>query len=115
MIQAIENMNDFYTNIRIDFIHQTISIPGVAMTVCFNSITDPTTEFHLFNPKNKDIYQLFKENIVGGPSIIFNRYYEAGKTFIRNNLNKPCKWIVGYDANALYLGLYDKIFLLVIH
>ena len=29
-------------------------------------------EFHLFNEKNKDIYQLFKQNIVDGPSIIFN-------------------------------------------
>ena len=72
MIQAIENTNEFYKSIRIDFIHQAIAIPGVAMRVCFNSITDPTAEFHLFNPKNKDIYHLFKENIVGGPSIIFN-------------------------------------------
>ena len=72
MIQAIENMNEFYKNIRINFIHQTISIPGVAMRVCFNSITDPAAECRLFNPKNKDIYQLFEENIAGGPSIIFN-------------------------------------------
>ena len=70
MIQAIENMNEFYKNIRIDFIHQAISIPDVAMRVCFNSITDPAAGFHLFNPKNKDIYHLFKENIVGGPGII---------------------------------------------
>ena len=72
MIQVIENMNQFYKNIRIDFIHQTISIPGVAMRVCFNSITDPPAEVHLCNPKNKDIYQLFKENIISGPSIIFS-------------------------------------------
>ena len=71
-IQAIENMDEFYKNICIDFIHQAISIPGVVMRVCFNSITDRAAEFHLFNPKNKDIYCLFKENIVGGPSIIFN-------------------------------------------
>ena len=110
MIQAIENMNEFYKNIRIDFIHQAISIPGVAMRVCFNSITDPTAEFHLFNPKNKDIYHLFKENIVGGPSIIFNRYHETGKTFIRNNPNKPCQKIIGYDANALYLWAIGQNF-----
>ena len=110
MLQAIENMNDFYKNICIDFIHQVISLPGVAMRVCFNSITDPTTEFHLFNSKNKEIYQLFKENIVGGPSIIFNRYHEAGKTFIRNNPNKPCQKIIGYDANALYLWAIGQNF-----
>ena len=83
--------------------HQAISLPGVAMRVCFNSITDPEAEFHLFNEKNKDIYQLFKQNIVGGPSIIFNRYYETGKTFIQNNQNKPWQKIIGYDANVLYL------------
>ena len=60
VIQAIENMNAFYKTIRIDFIHQAISIPGVAMRVCFNSITDPAAEFYLFNSKNKDIYHLFK-------------------------------------------------------
>ena len=72
MIQAIENMNKFYKQKHIDFMHQAICLPGVAMRVCFNSITDPAAEFHLFNEKNKDIYHLFKENIVGGPSIIFN-------------------------------------------
>ena len=68
------------------------------MRVCFNSITDPAAEFHLFNSKNKEIYQMFKENIVGGPSIIFNRYHEAGETFIRNNANKTCQKIIGYDT-----------------
>ena len=38
MIQAIENMNEFYKNIRIDFIHQTISIPAVAMSVSIPSL-----------------------------------------------------------------------------
>ena len=102
IIQAVENMNEFYKNIRIDF-HQAISVLGVSMRVCFNSITDLAAEFHLFNAKNRDIYCLFKENIVGGPSIIFNRYHKSGKTFIRNNPNKPCQKIIGYDANALYL------------
>ena len=103
MIQGIENMNEFYKQKCIDFMHQVISLPGVAMKVCFNSVTDPEAEFHLFNKKNKDIYQLFKQNMVGGPSIIFNRYHEAGKTFIRNNPNKLCQKIIGYDANSLYL------------
>ena len=110
VIRAIENMNEFHKNIRIDFIHQTISISGDAMRVCFNSITDPAAEFHLFNPKNKDVYQLFKENIVGGPSIIFNGYYKSGKTFIRNELKKPCQKIICYDVNALYLWAIGQNF-----
>ena len=78
--------------------HQSIFLPGVAVSVCFNSITDPTAEFHLFNEKNKDIYQLFKQNIVGGPSIIFNGYPETRETFIQNNRDKPRQKIISYDA-----------------
>ena len=53
---------------------------------------------------------MFKENIVGGPSIIFNRYHETDKTFIRNNPNKPCQKIIGYDPNALYLWAIGQNF-----
>ena len=48
--------------------------------------------------------------MVGGPSIIFHRYHEVGKTKIRelemkSQRKKPkvCQKVVGYDANALYL------------
>ena len=50
MIQAIENMNEFYKQKHTDFMHQAISLPGVTMRVYFSSITDPEAEFHLFNP-----------------------------------------------------------------
>ena len=66
--------------------------------------------FSLFNEKDKDLYYTMKDNNVCGPSIIFNRYHEKDKTRIRDaemtkkNLKpKPCKKVVGYDANALYL------------
>ena len=52
--------------------------------------------------KRNNLFYLLKDSIVGGPSIIFNRYHEANKTYIRN-LKKICKKIIGYDANALYL------------
>ena len=111
-IQAIENMNEFYKSIHIDFIHQAISIPGVAMRVCFNSITDPAAEFHLFNPKNKDMYHLFKENIVGGPSIIFNQYLvkHLFETIQTNHVRKSLVMM----QMVFVFGPWDKIFLLVI-
>ena len=51
---------------------------------------------------------------VGNPSsnrtwtkIIFHRYHEKGVTTLRQNAYgeaaRPCRSIVGYDANALYL------------
>ena len=60
------------------------------------------SKFSLFEQNDKDLYDLMKNGIVGGPSIIFKRYVEAGKTYIRNG-QKLSKKAVGYDANALYL------------
>jgi hypothetical protein len=62
--------------------------------------------FTVPDEKNKDLYDLYKNNIVGGPSIVFHRYHEKNKTFIRPaeyTDPKPCQLIYGVDANALYL------------
>ena len=48
------------------------------------------------------MHTCLKQNIVGGPSIVFHRYHEAGKTKIRGG--KLCQRVVGFDANALYLA-----------
>ena len=53
---------------------------------------------------------MFKENIVGGPSIIFNRYHKSGKTFIQNDPKKLCQKIISYDANVLYLWAIGQNF-----
>jgi len=50
---------------------------------------------------------MLKEAVVGGPSLVFTRYHEVGKTWIRSHQVKEprlCKTILGYDANALYLS-----------
>ncbi|KAG3121847.1 hypothetical protein PI124_g24335 [Phytophthora idaei] len=51
--------------------------------------------------EEKDIYCKMKQNIAGGPSIVFNRYAKRNETKIRGG--KLVKKIIGYDANALYL------------
>ena len=85
-----------------------VSLPGLVLKYLIKS-TD--SEFYLFDEEDKitkedrkrnNLFYLLKDSIVGGPSIIFNRYHEANKTYIRG-LNKLCKKIIGYDANALYL------------
>lgn len=61
--------------------------------------------------RNIDIFKVamsVKTSNVSGPSIIFNRYAKTGETFIRNNPEKPCQNIIGYDANALYLWALDQ-------
>ena len=64
---------------------------------------------------NEKTYNTIKQSNPGGPSIIFTRYHESGKTMIRklkycgNNTwsypknGKTVKKILGFDANALYL------------
>lgn len=64
--------------------------------------------FSLFGEEDKDLFYTVKNNIIGGPSIIFHRYAKATETFISNNPEKPCKRIVGYDSNALYLWALDQ-------
>ncbi len=52
-------------------------------------------------------FYLLKDSFVAGPSIIFNRYHVANKTYIRNG-NELCKKMIGYDAN-MPTGLYEHI------
>ena len=81
-----------------------ISVPGLTLKYLFNS---KDAQFTLFDRHNADLHTLVKENIVGGPSIIFHRYHEAGKTYLREKKYgieaRQCESIIGYDANALYL------------
>ena len=50
---------------------------------------------------NEDLYHKYKNNLVGGPSIIFSHYQEKNITLIR--AGKQCKSIMGFNAYALYL------------
>ena len=88
----------------IDMFKDGISIPGLTMRYLFQDLDTP---FALTDGRNEDLYWLIKSNIVGGPSIIFHRYHEAGLTRLREmeygDNAKPCKTVTGFDANALYL------------
>ena len=66
------------------------------------STLNPINFFTLFNKKHKDWYYRMRQNIIGGPTIIFHRYHEAGMTRIRKGPTE-CADVVGYDADALYL------------
>ena len=105
-LQAIDRQFAFYQQRGIDMFKQGISVPGLTLLYLFNDLPEKTY-FTIFNEKNKDLHDLVKDNIVGGPSIIFHRYHEKGVTTLRQNeygeAARPCRSIVGYDANALYL------------
>jgi G:T-mismatch repair DNA endonuclease (very short patch repair protein) len=103
MLEAIDKMFQFNQNRHIDMFKDGISVPGLTLKYMFQDLPD---YFTLPDEKNKDLYDLYKNNIVGGPSIVFHRYHEKDKTFIRPTEYtdpKPCQLIYGVDANALYL------------
>ena len=100
-LQAIDKQFAFYQQHNIDMFKDGISVPGLSLLHLFNDLPNDTN-FVTFNNTNKDAHKLVKDNIVGGPAIIFHRYHEKGITKIRGG-SELCRKIVGYDANALYL------------
>ena len=57
------------------------------------------------------VYKLLKKGMIGGPSIVFCRYAEAGVTKIKDHLfedARVCKSVVDYDANSLYPYTFSR-------
>ena len=100
-LDAIAKQAGFYKYQNIDMFKDGISVPGLSLLHLFNDLPNDTY-FTVFNRTNSDLHELVKDNIVGGPAIIFHRYHEKNVTKIRGG-GETCRSIVGYDANALYL------------
>ena len=103
-LKAIDKMSDFWKKRRIDIFKDGVSVPGLTMKYLFSNVPNI---YLLFTEKDKDLFYTKKYNNVGGPSNIFNRYHEKDKTVIRNaemirknTEPRPCKKVVGYDANG---------------
>ena len=107
-------MNEFYKNIRVDFIHQAISILAVAMRVCFNSITDPAADFIFLIPRLKIFIVCLKRTLLMGLVS-----FSMDTMNLVNIYSKQCKQIMSKKSLVMMqmlfiFGPYDKIFLLVI-
>ena len=53
-----------------------------------------------------EAYEMLTTGMIGGPSIVFCRYGEAGVSRIRSHIYedaKTCRAVLGLDANSLYL------------
>ena len=103
-LEALEKMRNFYTEKGIDIMKDAVSIPGVSLHYLLKGAIDRKAD--LYSP-SKEAYDMLKEAVVGGPSLVFTRIHEVGKTRIRSHqIAEPqlCKNILGYDDNALYLS-----------
>ena len=103
-LEALEKMKAFYAERGIDILKDAVSIPGVSLHYLLRGSIERGAD--LYAP-SKEAYEMLKGAVVGGPSLVFTRYHEVGKTRIRSHQYenpKMCQNILGYDANALYLS-----------
>ena len=108
---------------------EAVSIPGISMTYVLNKalkMKGPNlytpgqpcilscgnclrlcmrvqmNKSQLYAMCEKQAYELLKTGMVGGPSVIFCWYAEAGRSRIRTSV-KTCTSVVAFNVNSLYL------------
>ena len=94
----MQKMIDFYHQKEIDMLKLGCTLPNLANN-CLHKSTD--SKFYLFTESDKDLGEKIREDMLGGPCIVFTRKAVVDETFIRKSTNL-CKSIVGIDANQLY-------------
>lgn len=98
-IEAMTKLNKFFKEKGLDMHKDGISISGLTLKYLWN-VKDPNANFRLFKD-HVDLHKKYRDNLVRGPSLVFNHYQEKNITKIRHA--KLCQVIKGFDSNALYL------------
>ena len=94
----MQKMIEFYLHKEIDMLKLGCTLPNLA-NICLHKSTD--SKFYPFTESDKDLLEKIREDMVGGPSIVFTRKAVVDETFIRKSTNL-CESIVGIDASPLY-------------
>ena len=97
-LEAMQKMIDFYHNKGIDMLKLGCTLANLDI-ICLHRLTG--SKFYPFTESDKDLLEKIREDIVGGPSIVFTRKAVVDETFIGKSSNL-CKSIVGIDASQLY-------------
>ena len=97
-LEAMLKMIAFYHDKGIDMLKLSCTLPNLA-NICLHKSTD--AKFYPLTEGDKDILEDIRENVIGGPSILFTREAVVDETFIRKSTN-ICKSIVRIDASQLY-------------
>ena len=69
--KAVTKMARFYEQHSIDLLKETLTLSGAANKISHRS--NKGEGIFLFKYKHKDLYQSVRNNVVGGPSIVFSR------------------------------------------
>ena len=133
MVKACKSWLRYYHQTdKIDVLKDTIGLPSIARRSMYQAASKfpGFLGFSLTENSHQNLEKLIVDNMVGGPSIIFTRYHEAGKTRLRDTYTelvsspdgdhtyclkseevhmattdgqrKLCQGVLGYDANSLY-------------
>ena len=97
-LEAMQKMIEFYQIKGIDMLKLGCTLPNLA-NICLHKSTD--SKFHPFTESDKDLLEKIREDMVGGPYIVFTLKAVVEETLIRKSSNS-CKSIVGIDASQLY-------------
>ena len=97
-LEAMQKMMEFYHNKGIDMLKLGCTLPNLT-NICLHQSTKH--KFFPFVESDNDLHDKIREDMTGGPSIVFTRKAVVEQTFIRNSEN-ICKSIVGIDASHLY-------------
>ena len=97
-IEAKQKMIEIYHNKGFDMLKHGCTLPNLA-NICLHKSAD--SKFHPFTDSDKDLLEKIREDMVGGPSIVFTRKAVVDETFKRKSSNL-CKSVVGIDASQLY-------------
>ena len=79
-VECLGKMKDFYfEECGIDMLYTAISAPGIARRLVFDYMESPEGFVSI---KDRMVYKKLKQNMVGGPTIVFCRHQEVGVTKI---------------------------------
>ena len=97
-LEVMQKKLVFFHKKGIDILKLGCTLPNL-LKFCLHKST--SANFHPFTETDKDLLQNIREDMAGGPSIVFTRKAVVHETFKRNSGN-ICRSIVGIDASHLY-------------
>ena len=97
-LEAMQKMVQFYHQKEIDMLKLGCTLPNLANIFLQKSTNE---KIYPFCESDRDLCEKSREDMTGGPSIVFTRKAVVDETFIRDSSN-VCKSIVGIDASQLY-------------
>ena len=81
-VEAVTKQAAFFADRGLDMFKDGFSITGLTMRYLFQGLPRGVY-FSLYGAENRNLHDLIKHNLVGGPSLVFQRYHEQDKTHIR--------------------------------